>query len=108
MLYIVQCIIEMPDEFMVWPWGKDIILHKCEGFVSIRELNLMDEFRHDETDYALLGQKTKRKFRMGDKIKIKVVATNLEKRQMDFELLQDNKKTGNKAAIKKIPAKRKK
>lgn len=67
----------------------------------------MDEFRHDETDYALLGQKTKRKFRMGDKIKIKVVATNLEKRQMDFELLQDNKKTGNKAAIKKIPAKRK-
>ena len=23
MLYIVQCIIEMPDEFMVWLWGED-------------------------------------------------------------------------------------
>ncbi len=94
----------------VSPFGfwAETLEHKCEGFVSIRELNLMDEFRHDETDYALLGQKTKRKFRMGDKIKIKVVATNLEKRQMDFELLQDNKKTGNKVAIKKIPAKRKK
>ena len=82
--------------------------HKCEGFVSIRELNLLDEFRHNEAEYALVGQKTKRKFRMGDKVKIKVAATNLEKRQMDFELVQDIKTPVKKAVSKKKISKRSK
>lgn len=59
--------------------------HKCEGLVSIKDLNLFDDFRHDDTDYALVGMRTKKKFRMGDKIKIKVVAANLIKRQLDYE-----------------------
>ena len=59
--------------------------HKCEGLVSIKDLNLFDDFRHDDTDYALVGLRTKKKFRMGDKIKIKVVAANLIKRQLDYE-----------------------
>ena len=82
--------------------------HKCEGFVSIRELNLLDEFRHNEAEYALVGQKTKRKFRMGDKVKIKVAATNLEKRQMDFELVQEIKVPVKKAVSKKKISKRSK
>jgi len=63
----------------------ETVEHKCEGLVSIRDLNLYDDFQHDEADYALVGMRTKKKFRMGDKIKIKVVAANLTKRQLDFE-----------------------
>jgi ribonuclease R len=33
----------------------------------------------------LVGLRTKRKFRMGDKVMIKVVAANLGKRQLDYE-----------------------
>ena len=43
------------------------------------------DLRHDEADYALIGMRTKKKFRMGDKIKIRVVAANLTKRQLDYE-----------------------
>ena len=44
-----------------------------------------DDFRHVEADYCLVGQRSGKKFRMGDKVMIKVVAANLTKRQLDYE-----------------------
>jgi len=63
----------------------ETVNEKCEGLVSVRDLSDYDDFRHDDTDYALVGLRTGKKFRMGDKINIKLVAANLEKRQLDFE-----------------------
>jgi ribonuclease R len=63
----------------------ETIEHKCEGLVSLNSLLDFDTFRHDETDYCLTGQRSGKKFRMGDKVKIKVVAANLTKRQLDYE-----------------------
>lgn len=63
----------------------ETVAHKCEGLVSVRDLSDYDDFRLDEADYALVGLRTKRKFRMGDKLTIKVVAANLDKRQLDYE-----------------------
>ncbi len=62
----------------------ETVQHKCEGLVSIRDLSEYDEFRLDEADYALVGMRTKKKFRMGDAVRIRVVAANLEKRQLDY------------------------
>ena len=59
--------------------------HKCEGLVSINSLLEYDEFRHVESDYALVGMRSGKKFRMGDKVRIKVAAANLIKRQLDYE-----------------------
>lgn len=63
----------------------ETVEHKCEGLVSVNSLLEYDEFRHVETDYCLVGQRSGKKFRMGDKVKIKVVAANLTKRQLDYE-----------------------
>ncbi|WP_343704462.1 ribonuclease R [Chitinophaga sp.] len=60
---------------------------KCEGLVSIH--NMTEEFRHSESDYALIGQQTGRKIRIGDKVIIRVVAANLAKRQLDYDLVED-------------------
>ncbi|MBS1605981.1 MAG: ribonuclease R [Bacteroidetes bacterium] len=59
--------------------------HKCEGLVSLNSLMDYDDFRHIETDYALVGRRSGRRFRMGDKVTIKVVSANLTKRQLDYE-----------------------
>ena len=59
--------------------------HKCEGLVSINSLLEYDEFRHVEADYCLQGYRSAKTFRMGDKVKIKVVGANLAKRQLDYE-----------------------
>ena len=70
----------------------ETIEHKCEGLVSVRDLYEYDDFKYDETDYALVGMRTAKKFRMGDKIRIKVTAANLTKRQLDYDWVPDNAK----------------
>ena len=63
----------------------ETIEHKCEGLVSISSLQEYDDFRLIEGDYSLVGLRSGRKFMMGDKVRIKVVAANLTKRQLDYE-----------------------
>jgi len=63
----------------------ETVEHKCEGLVSVQSLIDFDDFRLIESDYCLVGMRSGRKFRMGDKLWIKVIAANLTKRQLDFE-----------------------
>ena len=63
----------------------ETIEQKCEGLVSINSLTDYDDFRHIETDYCLAGRRSGRTFRMGDKVRIKLVSANLAKRQLDYE-----------------------
>lgn len=65
-------------------WAETVE-HKCEGLVSIASLSEYDDFKHIDSDYSLAGQRSGRKFRMGDKVWIKVIAANLDKRQLDYE-----------------------
>jgi ribonuclease R len=63
----------------------ETVEHKCEGLVSINSLLEYDDFRHNESDYSLVGRRSGRQFRIGDKLTIRVVAANLTKRQLDYE-----------------------
>ncbi|HEY0058135.1 MAG TPA: ribonuclease R [Flavisolibacter sp.] len=63
----------------------ETVEHKCEGMVSVTSLAEYDEFRLVQEEYMLVGHRSGRKFRMGDKVRIKVIAANLEKRQLDYE-----------------------
>lgn len=63
----------------------ETVAHKCEGLVSIASLSDYDDFRHSETDYSLFGRRSNRHFRMGDRVWIRVIAANLDKRQLDYE-----------------------
>jgi ribonuclease R len=83
----------------------ETVEHKCEGLVSLNSLLDYDEFRLIETDYSLAGMRTGRKFRMGDKVRIKIVAANLTKRQLDYEWVLS---TSEVAEPEKPKAKRKK
>jgi ribonuclease R len=67
----------------------ETIEHKCEGLISIQDLGHYDEFTHDESDYALVGLFTKKRFRMGDTVRIRVVGANLDKRQLDYAWIPD-------------------
>jgi ribonuclease R len=71
----------------------ETIEHKCEGLVSVMSLSDYDDFRLIESDYCLVGMRSGRRFRMGDKLWIKVIAANLTKRQLDFEwMIKSDKK----------------
>ncbi len=77
-----DAVISGVSSFGFW---AETVEHKCEGLVSIASLSEYDDFRHVETDYMLAGRRSGRTFRMGDKIRIRVVAANLDKRQLDYE-----------------------
>lgn len=65
-------------------WAETIE-HKCEGLISIVHLSDFDDFRLVESDYSLVGKRSGRKFKMGDAVKVILVAANLDKRQLDYE-----------------------
>ena len=62
--------------------------NKCEGMILIRELT-DDFYAFDQENYILRGRKTKKKYQLGDAIKIRITRANLEKRQLDFVLADD-------------------
>ena len=63
----------------------ETVEHKCEGLVGLSSLMEYDDFRIIEGEYALVGKRSGRRFRMGDKVTIKVISANLAKRQLDYE-----------------------
>lgn len=67
----------------------ETVAHKCEGLVSIIGLSDYDDFRQVEGDYSIVGRRSGRIFRMGDKVWIRVVSANLERRQLDYEWVID-------------------
>ncbi|NDC41841.1 MAG: ribonuclease R, partial [Chitinophagia bacterium] len=66
-------------------WAETVA-HKCEGMVSAAYLDQIDQFVFIEEEYALVGRRSGLKFAMGDKVTVKVIAANLDKRQIDYEL----------------------
>ena len=72
----------------VTEWGLYVELNdnKCEGLVPIRDLD-DDYYVFDEKSYCLIGRRKKRQYRLGDPITIKVAQANLERKQLDFQLV---------------------
>jgi len=83
-----EAVITGVSTFGFW---AETVAHKCEGLVSIKDLNYYDDFRLVESEYMLAGMRTGRTFRMGDALTITVVSANLEKRQLDYEWVVDGK-----------------
>ena len=57
----------------------------AEGLVRVRTIN-DDFYNYSPKEYALIGQKTQKKYALGDALRVKLVAADLASRQLDFEL----------------------
>ncbi|GAA4307625.1 ribonuclease R [Compostibacter hankyongensis] len=73
---------------------------KCEGMVGIADLQELDDFVYSDTEYALIGSRTHKRFRMGDTVRIQVAAASLEKRQLDYVLAGGTEPAANKKEIR--------
>ncbi|GHT06649.1 ribonuclease R [Bacteroidia bacterium] len=73
----------------VTEWGLYVEINEnhCEGMVPMRELD-DDFYEYDDKTYSLIGKRNKKRYRLGDNVKIKVIHTNLERKQMDFQLVR--------------------
>ncbi len=72
----------------VTEWGiyVEIIENKCEGMVRISDIK-GDYYIFDEKEYAIVGERTKKSYQLGDEVVVMVKDTDLMKRHLDFTLL---------------------
>lgn len=72
----------------VTDWGiyVEIIDNKCEGMVSVRDMN-DDRYEFDVAQYALVGKNTKMMYQLGDEVVVTVKNTDLVKKHLDFNLV---------------------
>ena len=54
--------------------------------VPMRDLD-DDYYEFDEKNYCLIGRRKKHQYRLGDPVTIKVAQANLERKQLDFQLV---------------------
>jgi len=73
--------------------------NKCEGMIPIRELD-DDYYEFDEKNYCLAGRRKHKIYRLGDPVNIQVARANLERKQLDF-MLVDEPKTQKESKILK-------
>ncbi len=72
----------------VTDWGVyvEIIENKCEGMVRIRDIK-DDYYIFDEKQYAIVGERTKKTYQLGDEVVVMVKNADLVKRHLDFTLI---------------------
>ena len=73
----------------VTEWGiyVEITSNKCEGMVRIRDIK-NDYYIFDEKQFAIIGQSTKHSYQLGDSVTVKVKHTDLERKHLDFTLIE--------------------
>ena len=59
-----------------------------EGLVRLDSLK-GDYYTYDETTFTIRGNKDKRGYRLGDNVRVRVIAADKEKRTIDFEVVKD-------------------
>ena len=61
----------------------ELVENKCEGMIRVIDIK-GDYFRFDPQQHSLIGERSKKAYRLGDTIKIKVKKVNVLRRFLDF------------------------
>ena len=74
----------------VTEWGMyaEINDNKCEGMIPMRTLQ-DDYYEFDDANYCIIGRRHRRKFTIGDPVRIRIVRANLDRKQLDFEMVEE-------------------
>ncbi len=74
----------------VTEWGiyAEINENKCEGMIPMRTLQ-DDYYEYDDANYSLVGRRTHKRYSIGDPLQIRIARANLDKRQLDFEIVDN-------------------
>ncbi len=77
----------------VTEWGVfvEITETKCEGMIRVQDMD-DDYYDFDQKNMRLVGSKTKKMITLGDKVKVRVVNTDIDRRTIDLEFADNDKK----------------
>lgn len=61
----------------------------AEGMISLRDME-DDYYVYDEKNYSLIGRRTHKRFRLGDKITVRLIRIDQERRRLDFIMIDNS------------------
>ena len=64
----------------------EVVENKCEGMVKAKDLP-GDYFVHDQKNHRFVGEKTEKKYQLGDKTRVMLVKADKIKKRLDFQVL---------------------
>ena len=64
----------------------EVVENKCEGLVKAKDLS-GDFYVHDEKNHQFIGEKTGKKYQLGDKTRVMLIKADQVKRRLDFQIL---------------------
>ena len=64
----------------------ELVENKCEGMVKAKDLP-GDFFVHDQKNHRFVGEKTGKKYQLGDKTRVMLVKADKIKKRLDFQIL---------------------
>ena len=64
-----------------------------EGLVHVRDLD-DDYYEYDEKKYSLIGNRTGKRYRLGDAVQVRVLRVNPEEREIDFSIVESEEAVG--------------
>jgi len=73
----------------------EIVSNKCEGMIRLNDLR-DDHYTFDKDEFAVIGQRTNKKYTLGDEIYIRVKNADLVRKHLDFTMLGSKKEIENK------------
>jgi ribonuclease R len=59
----------------------------AEGLVKLRDLE-SDYYVYDEKKYAIVGRATRKQYRLGDKVLVKLIRVDIQKSELDFIIIE--------------------
>ena len=89
----------------VTEWGLYVELddNKCEGLVPVRDL-ADDYYDFDEKNFTLVGRRHGNRYRLGDTVRVQVARCNLERKQLDFVLVDEKNPPRSLATLGSAPS----
>merc|ERR1712000_426964 len=72
-------------DFLKCEYISDRIGEELEGVIHVSHL-ANDYYHFDSVKHGLIGERTRRSFRLGDKLWVRVTGVDLDERKVDFEL----------------------
>jgi ribonuclease R len=72
-------------------WGMYVEISdtRIEGMIALKDMD-DDYYTFDEKNFCITGQKHKRKYHLGDRLKVQIIRTNLSRKQIDMMLVAEN------------------
>ena len=85
----------------VTEWGVfvEITETKCEGMIRVQDME-DDFYDFDQKNMRLIGSRTKKMITLGDKVVVRVVNTDIDRRTIDLEFADNDEKKTRRRAIR--------